>query len=996
MTMAFLNMHYKTLRFTMSVMSCFLRVVSAALFVLFASTSTSFAQVVINEVMSSNTTLMADADGDFSDWIELYNKGDESINLEGYFLSDKESNPYMWALPAVEIPAHSFLFIWASGKEDVDSSEELHANFKISASGESIFLSNEFGENVDVVHLPILQSNTSYARFPDGSGDWKVTGTSTPNSSNVYTFNFTEVEFSHLGGFYTNPINLELTYPDEDVIILYTIDGSEPHSDHLDGTEFRYRKAYRELPIYPQSSFLTNSIWTKEYQSSIYIKDRTSERLDGASVPVTYDYVPTYFPERTQDVFKGTVIKARAYKEGEGYGPVSTHTYFVDRQGRNRYKFPVVSLSTSKISLFDHNEGLHLPGSDFDKWRNENLLLAAHPKAEANYNRTGKEWEYLLQMEYFDQNENQAEVNQSLGFRMHGGWSRALPQKSFRLYARDEYGKSRINFPFFENVEQEKFKRIFLRRLSDFSMADAMYLDLVGHLNFDVQAAQPAVVFLNGEYWGLMDIRERFGKHYLQDKYGVDKENLDYIAKTDDVKEGDFTAYSNMHSFVSKNSLVDDENYNYIANQIDLDNYIDYHATEVYAANRDWPHNNINFWRLRTDSIIENAPYGHDGKWRWLMLDMDLTMDASRSDEAHEHETLAYLTRRHTSTALFRGLIENKSFQNKFLNRFSDLLNTTFLPQRMEPIITQRKRTLEPFFPELLKRWLGKKSIRSFANHFNRMYDFIELRPAVVREHLQDYFQINSQVNILLDVNKKNPDNYIKINTIDIHERTVGVHRNPYPWQGIYFSDIPIELTAVAAPNYEFSHWGGGLLDSSATITISLDADMELTAYFNLVDTSYYTLEYTSSEGGYLEGDTVQVLLDGESSSPVFAQALSGYRFSKWSDGVKDNPRVEVGASKNINVTAEFELITHVSEKSNILKTIYPNPTQDKLIVQLGEDFSGRAYYSIYTIHGQEVQSGVVEQSLSSIDVQPLPSSIYLLRIDMGDKGLTTAKFMKH
>jgi len=129
--------------------------------------------VVINELMASNSATAADATGAFPDWVELYNKGDESVDLSGYFLSDDGSNLDKWIIPdGTSINADSYLIIWADSDEDQTTADELHASFKLSAGGESVVLSTSSLEIIDQIDYDVQQTDIGYARIPNGTGDF--------------------------------------------------------------------------------------------------------------------------------------------------------------------------------------------------------------------------------------------------------------------------------------------------------------------------------------------------------------------------------------------------------------------------------------------------------------------------------------------------------------------------------------------------------------------------------------------------------------------------------------------------------------------------------------------------------------------------------------------------------------------------------------------------------------------------------------------------------
>ena len=156
---------------------------------------------------------------------------------------------------------------------------------------------------------------------------------------------------------------------------------------------------------------------------------------------------------------------------------------------------------------------------------------------------------------------------------------------------------------------------------------DGMYQTAVRHLRFDTQGYRPSVVLLNGEFWGIHNLRERYDRFYLANRYQVDKDSVDLIEKNYEVNEGDIGAYNALTSQLG--SGVQGQDYETVGTLMDLGNFMDYEIAEIYVSNTDWIENNIRCWRKKVDVYRPEAPYGHDGRWRWMMYDTDYGMTNS-------------------------------------------------------------------------------------------------------------------------------------------------------------------------------------------------------------------------------------------------------------------------------------------------------------------------------------------------------------------------------
>ena len=794
--------------------------------------------IVINEIITSNSSVNTDDDESYEDWVELYNTGTENINLLGYGLSDND-NLFKWVFPDYSIQPGEHLLIWCSNKNRTNPEFPLHTNFAISAGGETITLTFPDGTIADQIPPVVINQNYSYGRATDGNSEFIIFPIPTPGLTNFYQEGTTTLSpplFSVESGFYSNEFTLNITHPDPDVTIIYTTDGSVPDETNITGTAYQYKNIYPQNPGDGFGVLFNQSYTSHNYINPLVISDRTPEDNKISSISTTNSSNPTFLPEFP--VLKSNVIRAKAIKDN-AVSEIITKNYFYTAEDANIFTLPVIALNVNDDLLFDYEQGINVAGKDYDDWRiqNPNLITSFY---NANFERSGDEWEVNAQFSYYV---NQEEVlNQGVGIRIHGGQTRKYPSKSLRIYARSELGEESLDYPFFEDLADESFKRLILRNSgNDFATTyflDAFIHKSVNHLNFETQAYQPTITFLNGEFWGILNMRERYDKHYFKRVFDINDGEIDHVEISGlyEAKEGDLDHYFSMLNFVETNSLVTDENFNYITTQLDPENFTDYHITEIYVNNLDWMHNNVELFRKKTLQYTPDSPYGHDGRWRWILKDTDVGFGLAGS---HQDNTLAFAKGSITSNnpypawsrTLFVKMLENESFKNYFINRFADLLNTTFLPSRLEPLFYEMKNNISEEFPKHNERWNIFENIQTWHDYSSAIINYASQRPTYQRNHIREEFGITENINTYLYVS--NPDHgYIKINTIEILPTTPGVQENPYPWLGIYFKDIPITLKAIAKPGYVFSHWTGASVSPESEITVIPNANIQLTAHF--------------------------------------------------------------------------------------------------------------------------------------------------------------------
>jgi len=799
--------------------------------------------VIINEFITSNSSVNTDDDGSYEDWIELYNMSANSVNLLGYGLSDN-STPFEWIFPDYTIQPGEHLLIWCSNKNRINPEFPLHTNFGISSGGETLTLTHPDGTIIDQIPAIAFPANFSYGRVPSGSTIFSIFQEPTPgllNSSEGASAALTPPELSVNSGFYSEGFILTLSHPDQEVTIIYSLDGSDPTLENLNGQSYFYKNQYEEFPGQESGEIIEQSFATLLYSTPIEIIDRSTLPNKISSISSTFNQIPFYIP--TEPVFKGTVVRTKAVKEGILSSETVTHTYFITPEEVNRYSIPVVSISLDEAMFFDYDNGIYVAGKDFDDWRTENPEADAL-WSDANYKRTGQITEKKANLSFFE-NGNEI-LNQNIGLRINGNFSRISPNKSLRLYARSEYGSGSFNHSFFEDSSYSSFKRLILRNSgNDFSSTyfrDAFVQRTVTHMRFETQAYQPVITFLNGEYWGILNIRERFDRHYFERVFAIADGDLDFLEYNGFiVEEGDYLHYAAMFNFIENNDLQDTANYDYVKTQMDTDNFIDHFIANIYARNTDWPHNNIEFWRKRTAQYEPDAPNGQDGRWRWLLKDTDFGFGGSSESQSYEHNTLAFATSTggdeatnpEWSTLLFRKLLENNSFKNNFINRFADMLNTTYLPERVVGTINEMTNGIEAEISEHGFRWSSIGSIGQWQANIQVMIDFSNERPAYQTNHILEQFDIDSTVAAQLTVSGED-HGYVKINTIEILATTPGVQESPYPWNGSYFKGIPLNVTAIARPGYVFSHWSGASISPENQITLLPSSNFQLTANFVL------------------------------------------------------------------------------------------------------------------------------------------------------------------
>ncbi len=670
-----------------------------------------------------------------------------------------------------------------------------HTNFSLDKDGEKIFLTRPDGTLADWLPSVEIPRDLSWGRQPDGSSDFYFFATPTPgtNNSTPGAQDFLKMpKFSVTPGFYTSNVTLELLNTNllPGAVIRYTRDGSDP-------TE-------------------TSPIYT----SPLTLGPRAGTPNDISMIPTAGGWQA---PQG--EVFKLHVIRARAFRTNSIPSGVNTASYCIDPRGRGRFSFPVVSLSTDRANFFDSNIGLYVCGNT----------------PGCNYAQSGDLWERPCHVEFFETNGLRV-IDQKSGVRMHGNTSFGFPVKALRLHPLNQQGDGPFEYKIFPDLNVDKFYRLLLRPSGHdhylTMMRDGFMQNLMRETGQDMQGYRPAILFINGEYWGIHNLQEAFDEHFFETHYSasVDKDAVDYIegyAPSASPQNGDATHFHNLIAFMTTNNLALASNYGWVQTQMEVDNYIDYKASETFYCR--WDIGNHRLWRPHTDTgrwrwIIFDQDVGYGGFWQqptatpWTfpMLNYNLATDGPwqhyQPGNDHNHPTLTFQ---------LRSLLTNPDFKRAFINRFADLMNSTLSVERMTNFISRMAAEISPEMAEHCRRWRTPADWPTWTNNVAWLHRFATNRATFARQHLTNQFGLRGLVTVTLRVSDTNAGT-VRLNTLTLAPPTNA------PWSGTYFRDNAVTFSAQAFNGYRFKNWTGlaGPPATNVTNTLTLSANLALTANF--------------------------------------------------------------------------------------------------------------------------------------------------------------------
>lgn len=669
---------------------------------------------------------------------------------------------------------------WLVERHDAEVRSSFHTNFRLDADGERLRLVDPAGRTIDQLRFPRLPRDVAWGRTRDGG--WAYFAEPTPGAANTgepATRFLDPPRFSATAGFHPASFPLELTVDDPQASIHFTLDGSDPTP---------------ESPRYERPLLITN---------------RTSLPNRLSVIPTSADWQPP-----AGSVFKGTVVRARTFQSGALPSDPVTATYFVHPRARERYAFPVVALSTDARNLFDPEIGIYVPGN----------------APSGNFSQSGDAWERPVHVEFFE-TDGSRPLAQEAGVRMHGNTSFGFRVKALRLHAENQRGTGPFRHRIFPDLPVSTFYRLLLRPSGHDHhltlMRDGLMQGLVRDLGLDVQGYRPAVLFINGEYWGIHHLQEAFEKHYFPAHHpGTDPEAIDYLEGYPPgtyAYEGDATWFHSLFGFLETNRLDQADAWTWVGSRMDVGNYRDYKLAEIFYYR--WDIGNHRLWRPRTP----------EGRLRWILFDCDVgfggfwsvanpwSFDMLRAaleptGSLHDHNNA-------TTVFLLRRLLDHPGFRDDFIRRAADLMNGPLSTPRMLAMIDRMSAQLAPEMQEHLSRWRVPATMGDWERHVNALRTFARERPAFMRQHLVSYFRLPGVSELTLGLTPP-ARGTLRCNSLDL------VFTNDLPWTGVYFTGQPVSIEARSAPGWRFAGWRELPGYDRSSVTLAMNTRAALTAVF--------------------------------------------------------------------------------------------------------------------------------------------------------------------
>lgn len=524
-----------------------------------------------------------------------------------------------------------------------------------------------------------------------------------------------------------------------------------------------------------------------------------------------------------------TILRARIFKTDHVPGDVATSSYFINENSVNE-ALPVVSIATDPDNFWDSESGIYVQDYKPD-------------------------WEVPINIELFENNgADRAAFNELAGTKVNGLNSWELPQKMLGIYFRKQYGSGNLSYALVNQRKRFSFDDFSLRASgSDWSYT--MFRDILGqqatllNMDIDIMGFKPSILYVNGEYMGIHNIREKVNEDYIVSSYNMDADSFDMVENETYAENGDLTAYNEFLTLLNKD-LSSDANYNAVAEVMDIENFTDYVITEMCVGNFSIDHN-VMAWKPK-DS----------GKWKWILMDLDrgFTTASKYLISFYKGKDVLPLS----------DLLENDGYTQYFGKRLAAHLYTSFHPDRMKTLIAERKAAIAAEMPSHIARWEGTTSnygdaIPSYSYWEDAIADiqsFVEDRPAELLSDLTNY-GFSSTATLSLSTYPADAGT-LSIEGLTIPEST---------WSGPYLKNLETTLTAKSKPGYSFKGWTTA---SSQTIIPSGDSwyysDLGTDLGTGWKETGYDHSSWSqgNAELGYGDGDETTTVSYGSNSNSKY------------------------------------------------------------------------------------------------------------------------------
>ncbi len=640
--------------------------------------------------------------------------------------------------------------------------------------------------------------------------------------------------------------------------------GKEAYTAHLNG-ELCMLDFSKESGFYTQAF----SLEVKPYKagSIYYTFDGSEPDRDGEN---TFLYTrPIDIPAgETERVWN---LRFKEYFTGDSQSETYTVTYIMGTNVDKRYHTLVMNIVTDIDNLYGYENGIFNEGKLRDEYVTANPDEEENGDMPANYNVRGKISERPVYVDIFESDGTNV-ISQEAGIRTSGGVTREASQKSFKLYARDEYdAMDYFPYAFFQDASSEadgtvnaKYECLKIRNTGNDRLAafirDELGMRLAKQAGLqDVQSVTPTAVYINGLYAGLYWMHETYDDSYFKQKYGsydgemvvIGNAEMDMATDTDNAGENKYASeYNKVYAKYSQMDLTDDDTYKELCDTIDIDNYIQYFAVECYMGNLDWPSNNERVYRYAAgngEKYQKDTVF--DGRYRYLIYDVDSSMGFGREMEDmkdyNAYERMCNVIA--NDAPLMKALIQREDVKAVVAAYICDLMNDSFSDASFTAALTELEKEREQEMQYFITISNADDSYTDIDEAYMKeqlqvIEKWAEKTPADMLNGIESEWNVGDKYNLMLNI----PEGaYAHINSAQVEAPGI---------KAVYFSDLDVAITADILKGKKIAYWrinGTKYYGSSVSIKKEMirNGNVYVSMYVRDDSSAGLTLTKVKSEG---------------------------------------------------------------------------------------------------------------------------------------------------
>ena len=547
------------------------------------------------------------------------------------------------------------------------------------------------------------------------------------------------------------------------------------------------------ISLYGQNKLLIPA--SGVYSSTVIVKSNPTQTIyytsGGYAAPETL--------KTLRDSLVITTTKSLLFRIKEGNWDTLIHrSYHFDYAS----KFAILSIAMDPQDLWNDTSGIYVKGkyAIFDDssghWIN------------CNYQ---KNWEKKVYTTFIDTN-NVVGFSQQSGLKVFGESTRRQADKSLKIIAREAHGKKRFKYPIFPDKDIKKYKQLVIRSSgNDYNKTrfkDAYSAYIVRNMGVDYMAWRPIKLFINGEYWGVYNLREKINDHYIASNHKVDKDSVNITMGRWITQQGSGKKYNEMYYWFAGLDTMDNKSYEKAKQYLDIRNYINYRVFQIYINNKD-SRGNIRYYYVNgaKDERFKMIVYDTDlGYGKYSMNYLEKCISPIPTEWYNPAWSTLYLSK----------LMGHPEFKNEFANQFAHLMNTSLHKDTLlaavdyfEALYTDELPRSSSERPNHLKKTYFP--IEEWRDEVNSLRSYAKLRPKVMWNQLQEALGLDDT--FVLTV--KGDSGFVSINDN---------YPIPLPFSGKYFRNIPLKIQIMTDSSFYLKKWTDGDSNSLRTINCSQDS----------------------------------------------------------------------------------------------------------------------------------------------------------------------------